>query len=57
MKPPVVGYVIRMFPQASETFIANEVLELERRGLPIRIFSYRKHNRTFILLWLIPVFN
>lgn len=37
-----VGYVVRMFPQASETFIANEILELERRGLAVRIFSYRR---------------
>lgn len=37
-----VAYVLRMFPQPSETFIANEILELERRGLEVRIFSYRR---------------
>ena len=37
-----VGYVLRMFPQTSETFIANEILELERQGLPVRIYSYRR---------------
>jgi len=37
-----LGYIIRMFPQTSETFIANEILELERLGLPMRIFSYRQ---------------
>jgi colanic acid/amylovoran biosynthesis glycosyltransferase len=37
-----VGYVVRMFPQASETFIANEILELERQGLAVRIYSYRR---------------
>jgi len=37
-----VGYVMRMFPQLSQTFVANEVLELERLGLPIHIFSYRR---------------
>lgn len=42
MKTPVVGYVIRMFPQLSETFIANEVLGLERAGVPIHIYSYRR---------------
>lgn len=42
METPPVGYVLRMFPQASETFVANEVLELERLGLPIRIYSYRR---------------
>lgn len=39
---PAVGYVIRMFPQLSETFVANEILEVERRGLELRIFSYRR---------------
>ena len=37
-----LGYIIRMFPQTSETFIANEILGLERSGVPLRIFSYRK---------------
>jgi glycosyltransferase involved in cell wall biosynthesis len=41
MDAPVVGYVIRMFPQLSETFIANEILGLERLGLALRIYSYR----------------
>ncbi|MEN8185078.1 MAG: colanic acid biosynthesis glycosyltransferase WcaL, partial [Myxococcota bacterium] len=36
-----VGYVFRMFPQLSETFVANEVLELERLGIPLRLYSYR----------------
>ena len=37
-----VGYVLRMFPQASETFVANEVAELERRGCDVRLYSYRR---------------
>ena len=37
-----VGYVLRMFPQASETFVANEVFELERRGWDVRLYSYRR---------------
>ena len=37
-----VGYVLRMFPQASETFVANEVAELERRGCELRLYSYRR---------------
>jgi colanic acid/amylovoran biosynthesis glycosyltransferase len=37
-----VGYVLRMFPQASETFVANEVAELERRGCEVRLYSYRR---------------
>ena len=39
---PALAYLIRMFPQTSETFIANEVLELERLGARITVFSYRR---------------
>src|SRR6266511_2033352 len=37
-----LGYVLRMFPQISETFIANEIVELERLGYDIHIYSYRR---------------
>src|SRR6266508_4246105 len=37
-----LGYVLRMFPQISETFIANEIVELERLGHDIHIYSYRR---------------
>jgi colanic acid/amylovoran biosynthesis glycosyltransferase len=37
-----VAYVLRMFPQTSETFIQNEILEVERQGVDVRIFSYRR---------------
>jgi len=40
--PPRVGYVLRMYPRFSQTFIVNEILELERQGLDIRIASLRK---------------
>ncbi len=36
---PKIAYVIKRFPHLSETFILHEVLELERQGLPLRIFS------------------
>jgi len=39
--PVEVGYVIKMFPRLSETFILNELLELERQGLALRIFSLK----------------
>jgi glycosyltransferase involved in cell wall biosynthesis len=42
MDVPVLGYVIRMFPQVSETFIANEIVSLERLGVRLRIYSYRR---------------
>jgi len=36
-----VGYVVKMFPRLSETFILNEILELERRGVEVVIFSLK----------------
>ena len=40
--PARVGYVIKMFPRLSETFILNEILELEQQGLGLRIFSLKR---------------
>jgi len=37
-----VAYIIKCFPRLSETFILHEVLELERQGVPLRIFSLLK---------------
>lgn len=37
-----IAYILKMYPRFSETFIVNEILELERRGLDIRIYSLRK---------------
>ncbi len=34
-----VGYVLKVFPRLSETFVLNEILELERQGLAVEIFS------------------
>lgn len=34
-----VGYLLKCFPRLSETFILNEVLELERQGLDVRVYS------------------
>ena len=34
-----VGYVLKRFPRLSETFILNEILELERQGVEVEIFS------------------
>jgi len=38
-RTPVVGYLVKMFPRFSETFILAEILELQRQGVPLRIFS------------------
>jgi len=42
--PPTgrIGYVVKMFPRLSETFILNEVLEMEQQGLRLRIFSLKR---------------
>ena len=37
-----VGYILKMFPRFSETFILSEILELERQGLELRIFSLKR---------------
>src|SRR6184192_1753082 len=37
-----IGYVLKMFPRLSETFISNEILEMERQGLSLRIFSLKR---------------
>jgi glycosyltransferase involved in cell wall biosynthesis len=34
-----VGYVLKVYPRHSETFIVNEILELERRGARVTVFS------------------
>src|SRR5437870_5515286 len=37
-----VAYVVNVFPKLSETFIANELAELRRRGVEVRILSLRR---------------
>ena len=37
-----IAYVLKMFPRFSETFILNELLELERQGVALRIFSLKE---------------
>lgn len=38
---PLIGLVLENFPKISETFILNEILEIERQGLELHIFSLR----------------
>ncbi len=44
LAPLKIGYVVKMFPRLSETFILNEILELERNGVEVTIFSIKKPN-------------
>jgi len=39
---PAIAYILKMYPRFSETFIVNEILELERQGVDVRIYSLRK---------------
>lgn len=39
-----LGYLLRMYPRFSQTFIVNEILELERQGADLAIGSLRKPN-------------
>ncbi|MFQ5418819.1 MAG: glycosyltransferase family 4 protein [Anaerolineae bacterium] len=39
---PTIAYILKMYPRFSETFIVNEILELERQGVDVRIYSLRK---------------
>jgi colanic acid/amylovoran biosynthesis glycosyltransferase len=38
---PRIGYVLKMYPRFSETFIVNEILALERAGERLDLFSLR----------------
>src|SRR6266705_3253833 len=39
MFPRRIAYVLKIFPKLSETFIAEELAELRRRGIELRILS------------------
>lgn len=39
-----IGYVLRRFPVLSETFVLNELLALEERGVPLQVFSIHRPN-------------
>ena len=41
-RTPRIGYMLRMYPRFSQTFVANEIREHERQGLDVRILSLRK---------------
>jgi colanic acid/amylovoran biosynthesis glycosyltransferase len=43
-QPKRIGYIVKMFPRISETFILNEILEVERQGAEVVIFSAKKPN-------------
>lgn len=46
MSPDRIGYVVKMYPRFSETFIVSELVARERRGADIRVFSLRPTTDT-----------
>ena len=43
-----VIYIVRSWPRLSQTFIVNEVLALERRGLELAVFSLVRSNEVLV---------
>ncbi len=39
-----IAYVLKMYPRFSETFIVNEILELERQGVEVRVYALMRPN-------------
>ncbi len=39
------AYIVKAWPRLSETFILNEIISLEQRGVPIHIFSVREPDK------------
>jgi colanic acid/amylovoran biosynthesis glycosyltransferase len=37
-----IGYVLKKFPRASETFVLNEILALQRHGATVTVFSLNR---------------
>lgn len=42
MATPSIAYILKMYPRFSETFILSEILELERQGVRMHIFSLKQ---------------
>jgi colanic acid/amylovoran biosynthesis glycosyltransferase len=45
---PHVGYVLKRFPCLSETFVADELLEFQRRGVPLTVFAMGRPEEPFV---------
>jgi len=44
---PLLGMILKGYPRISETFISNEILLLEKLGIPIHLFSMRQPRENF----------
>ena len=47
-KQPTIGYIVSLFPCWSETFILNEIIALQERGVPVRIFSLKPPSEPLV---------
>jgi glycosyltransferase involved in cell wall biosynthesis len=47
MSRPRIGYVLKRFPRISETFIAAELIELERQGVQLFVFAVSRPEEPF----------
>lgn len=45
---PKVAYLLKRFPRLSETFILHEILELERQGVALRLYSIMNPGETVV---------
>ena len=45
---PTIGYIVSLFPCWSETFILNEIIALQERGVPVRIFSLKPPSEPLV---------
>ena len=50
--PLRIGYVVKRFPRVSETFIAQEILELERRGAEVQVLALGENDQPASHAWL-----
>ena len=46
-RPRHIGYVLKRFPRISETFVAAELIELERQGERVTVFALSRPEEPF----------
>jgi colanic acid/amylovoran biosynthesis glycosyltransferase len=49
---PRLGYVLKRFPRISETFVAAELIELERQGERVTVFAISRPEEPFVHAFL-----
>src|SRR5919198_3346788 len=47
-RDPHVGYVLKRFPCLTETFVADELIELQSRGVPLTVFAMGRPEEPFV---------